>query len=83
MAQGEGRRRTWREALRQEALSDDTVFRHLTGQADTPVCPPLHSLQIAAEKLAKSLLDSSPRLNRARIGEAEALVFRKMRGREA
>jgi hypothetical protein len=83
MAQGEGRRMTRREALRQEALSDNTVFRHLTGQADTPVCPPLPSLQMAAEKLAKSLLDLCRWLSPARIGEAEALVFRKMRGRVA
>lgn len=72
-----------REAPRQGALSGDTVHQHLTGQADTPVCHRLHSLQMATEKLAKSLLDSSPRLNRARIGEAEALVFRKTRLRGA
>jgi|GEM_PF-5058885 len=72
-----------REALCQEALSDDTVFRHLSGQVYTPVCHRLLSLQMATEKLAKSLLDSSPRLNRARIGEAEALVFRKTRLRGA
>ena len=72
-----------REAPRQGALSDVNVFRHLTGQADTPVCHPLHSLQMATEKLAKSLLDSCRWLSPPRIGEAEALVFRKTRLRGA
>ena len=47
---------TWREAFRQQALSDYAVFRHLTQQADIPVCHRLHYLQMATEKLAKSLL---------------------------
>ena len=72
-----------REAPRQGALSGDTVYQHLTGQVDTTVCHPLHSLQMATEKLAKSLLDSHRRLRCARIGEAEALVFRKTRLRGA
>ena len=72
-----------REALRQEALSDVNAFQHLSGQADTPVCHPLHSLQMATEKLAKSLLDSCRRLRCARIGEAGARVFRKTRLRGA
>jgi hypothetical protein len=47
---------TWREAFRQQALSDYAVFRHLTTQADIPICHRLHYLQMATEKLAKSLL---------------------------
>jgi hypothetical protein len=47
---------TWREAFRQQALSDYAVFRHLTRVADIPVCHRLHYLQMATEKLAKSLL---------------------------
>jgi muramoyltetrapeptide carboxypeptidase LdcA involved in peptidoglycan recycling len=33
---------TWREAFRQQALSDYAVFRHLTGQVNIPVCHRLH-----------------------------------------
>lgn len=47
---------TWREAFRHQALSDYAVFRHLMSQADIPVCHRLHYLQMATEKLAKSLL---------------------------
>lgn len=47
---------TWKEAFRQQALSDYAVFLHLTRQPEIPICHRLHDLQMATEKLAKSLL---------------------------
>jgi hypothetical protein len=47
---------TWREAFRQQALSDYDVFRQLKKLPQLPVCHRLHYLQMATEKLAKSFL---------------------------
>ncbi|TDU66182.1 hypothetical protein EI77_03921 [Prosthecobacter fusiformis] len=44
---------TWKEAFRQQAISDYEVFIHLKAQPQIPMCHRLHYLQMATEKLAK------------------------------